>query len=161
MALAKDKIVFGDLNITLKIYDIRDGESGRKPCFLQMKSDIKLNREINKKEQLARALNNRSLNPSPTKGESKTSPNGVDDSQEPDDFSDDEADPIRVIFAGGDGTIMWGMMELGEARYQIKQNDLFLISDCTVRVPLRTYEIKSLDLITHDTLYHSKYIATP
>ena len=122
MALAKEKIVFGDLNITLKIYDIRDGESGRKPCFVQMKSDIKLNREINQKEQLARALNNRSLNPSPTKGESKTPPSGLDESLEPDDFSDDEADPIRVIIAGGDGTVMWGMMELGEIRYRSKEN---------------------------------------
>lgn len=132
MDLAKEKIVFGDLNITLKIYDIRDGESGRKPCFVQMKSDIRLIREINQKEQLARALNDRSLNPSPTKGESKTSPNGLDESH--DDFSDDEVDPIRVIFAGGDGTVMWGMMELGEARCPSRLN--FFSAAIALQCPL-------------------------
>lgn len=118
MELAKEKMVFEDLNITLKIYDIREGDSGNKPSFLQMKADIKLNKEINKKEQLARALNSRSLYanlsflpnvPRKNTGRSLTTQN----SDLSNDYSDDEADPIRVVIAGGDGTVMWGMMELG------------------------------------------------
>ena len=115
-------MIFEDLNITLKIYDIREGEPGNKPSFLQMKADIKLIKEINRKEQLARALNSRSLYanlsfvptvPRKNTGRSLTTQN----SDMTNDYSDDEADPIRVIIAGGDGTVMWGMMELGSSHY--------------------------------------------
>ena len=118
MDLAKDKMIFEDLNITLKIYDIREGEPGNKPSFLQMKADIKLIKEINRKEQLARALNSRSLYANlsfvptvPRKNTGRTLL--TQNSDLSNDYSDDEADPIRVIIAGGDGTVMWGMMELG------------------------------------------------
>jgi hypothetical protein len=117
LGMAKEKMVFEDLNITLKIFDITKGDSGNKPSFLQIKADIKLTKEINKKGQMARASNNRSLNPTTARdtNEFKTDCNGfnVPKLDVPNDFADDEADPIRVVFAGGDGTIMWGMMELG------------------------------------------------
>jgi hypothetical protein len=44
MKLDGQKIDFANTHVTLKIYDIRKGDSGNKECFLQIKEDIKKGR---------------------------------------------------------------------------------------------------------------------
>ena len=50
MELAKEDIVFADINVTIKVFDIRDGDAGNKKSFLQMKQDISMLKEMKWKE---------------------------------------------------------------------------------------------------------------
>mmetsp|Transcript_23471 Transcript_23471/g.22624 ORF Transcript_23471/g.22624 Transcript_23471/m.22624 type:complete len:588 (+) Transcript_23471:40-1803(+) len=96
MKLDGQKIDFANTHVTLKIYDIRKGDSGKKECFLQIKEDIK-----NCRLDLIDEISDEG--------------SGVKD-------SDSNINPIRVIMAGGDGTVMWGMMELGN--HEIDPKDI-------------------------------------
>ena len=40
MALARESLTFPDLDITVKVFDIRDGESGNKPGFHDIKDEV-------------------------------------------------------------------------------------------------------------------------
>ena len=164
MELADKKIVFDDINVTVKIFDIREGESGNKKSFLEIKDDILMLKEMKWQKQQAKsdkmlASSKDILNmltesceeiapkdvpvgerenvpeivdnllPTATEG-SPTSDNNASNlsglslennasvsSNNRNNVSEEEEDeaiePIRVVIAGGDGTIMWGMMELG------------------------------------------------
>ena len=168
MDLAKDKMIFEDLNITLKIYDIREGEPGNKPSFLQMKADIKLIKEINRKEQLARALNSRSLYANlsfvptvPRKNTGRTLL--TQNSDLSNDYSDDEADPIRVIIAGGDGTVMWGMMELGVfiLSFTCKETEMCFAYNCAESSSFKLFLIMLSKSLSTVLLYVGNHDISP
>ena len=94
MELADEKILFDDINIAVKIFDIRDGDAGNKKSFLEIKEDILMIKEAKwqrKRDRMANSISDFDRNVE----------------------SEDHVDPVRVVLAGGDGTIMWGMMELG------------------------------------------------
>lgn len=65
-------------DVELFIADIRDGQSARKPAFLQLRDDV----EVLKQREKERPM--------------------------------DEPDPIFVVMAGGDGTVLWGISEMWE-----------------------------------------------
>ena len=94
MEWADQKIVFDDINITVKIFDIRDGDTGSKRSFLEIKENILMMKEAKwqrKRDRMANSISDFDRN----------------------EEVEDHLEPIRVVIAGGDGTIMWGMMELG------------------------------------------------
>lgn len=105
MEVADRKIVFDDLNVTVKVFDIRDGEAGNKRSFLEMKEDILMLKEAKWQEKRDRL---------------------VSSARDFDDEFNQDIDPIRVVIAGGDGTIMWGMMELGN--HDISSEDIVVAS---------------------------------
>ena len=60
--------------------------------------------------------------------------------------SNDEVEPIRVVIAGGDGTIMWGMMELGN--HDISPDDIVVAA-----LPLGTGKYQCVDRDRYRLIY--------